>query len=77
MGGLYPRLHRPAPASLRRLSELCAAWSERMPALETTGLAPRRHVRQATSLLRRFADDPDTDGTLVHTDLHYSNVLAG
>ena len=26
--------------------------------------------------MRDFADDPGTDGRLVHTDLHYFNVLA-
>ncbi len=76
VGGLYARLHVPALPQLRRLSELCTEWADQLPVLTTTQLAPRRLVSQAISLLRRFADDPATDGTLVHTDLHYFNVLA-
>ena len=33
-------------------------------------------VEQALSLARGLADDPATDQTLVHGDLHYANVLA-
>ncbi|MET0900368.1 MAG: aminoglycoside phosphotransferase family protein, partial [Mycobacterium sp.] len=38
---------------------------------------PRRLVEQAQSLSRDFLTDPGTVGTLLHTDLHYDNVLAG
>lgn len=37
---------------------------------------PRRYVEQAASLSRSFATDAATDGRLIHTDLHYFNVLA-
>ena len=37
---------------------------------------PRRLVEQAVSLGRAFGEDPDTDGGLIHADLHYENVLA-
>jgi streptomycin 6-kinase len=33
-------------------------------------------VEHAASLATAFAADPATDGTLVHGDLHYENVLA-
>jgi streptomycin 6-kinase len=38
---------------------------------------PRRLVEQALSIAGDLAADPSTDGVLVHTDLHYANVLAG
>jgi streptomycin 6-kinase len=71
----YARLHRPALAQLKRLSDLCRDWHRRMPALEATGLVPRRLTTHATALLKAFAEEPDLDSTLLHTDLHFSNVL--
>jgi streptomycin 6-kinase len=75
VAGLYRTLHRPALPQPRRLSELCVQWADRMPALAATQLAPRRFVEQATSLLRSFGQDPATDGRLLHSDLHFGNVL--
>ena len=46
-----------------------------MAALPRSAPLPRRLVEQAASVSRAFAGDPATDGTLVHTDLHYANVL--
>lgn len=73
VAGLYARLHIAAPPQLPRLSEEVLGW--------VGGLAdaplPRRLVEQAVSLGRSFATDPDTDGQMIHTDLHYANVLAG
>jgi streptomycin 6-kinase len=37
---------------------------------------PRRYVEQAAALARDLAADPSCDGRLIHTDLHYFNVLA-
>ena len=76
VAGLYRVLHRPALPQLRRLSGLCASWSERLDKLDSARLVPRRFARQAAGLARDFAADPATDGTLIHTDLHYANVLA-
>ena len=76
IAGLYGRLHRPALPQTRRLSELCRAWHERMPALVRSGLLPRRLSSHASSLLAAFAAEPDVDATLIHTDLHFFNVLA-
>lgn len=75
VGGLYPRLHRPAVPQLRRLSAVVASWTERLAALDDVP-APRRLVDRAVALGRELAADPATDGRLVHTDLHYANVLA-
>jgi streptomycin 6-kinase len=76
VAGLYARLHRPALPQLDRLSAHAARWADALPALRDTRLVPRRFVDQAVSLAADFATDPATDGTLVHTDLHYANVLA-
>lgn len=72
----YSLLHLPASPQLRLLSHLSAQWSERLRLLPTHHLAPRRYVEQAVSLAADFASDPATDGRLIHTDLHYFNVLA-
>lgn len=75
VAGLYPRLHRPAVPQLRRLSELTGRWGGELSALGSDSAAPHRLVEQAASLCRTFADDPGTDGALLHTDLHFDNVL--
>jgi streptomycin 6-kinase len=73
---LYKRLHVPAPPQLYRLSEVSGRWSQELVALPADAPIPRRYVDQAAGLLRDFAADPATDGRLLHTDLHYFNVLA-
>ncbi|WP_240641431.1 aminoglycoside phosphotransferase family protein [Nocardioides ferulae] len=77
VGGLYRRLHVPAPPQLRRLSSDAARWGEELAALPRDAPVPRRLVDQAAALARGFASDEATDGRLLHTDLHYGNVLAG
>lgn len=76
VGALHPLLHRPALPQLRRLSVLAADWSRRLLALPRDAPVPRRLVEQAAGLARAFAEDPATDGVLVHGDLHGQNVLA-
>ncbi|WP_435771088.1 aminoglycoside phosphotransferase family protein [Nocardioides sp. SYSU DS0651] len=77
VGDLYRRLHRPAPPQLRRLSDHAARVADRLDALPGGAPLPPRFVDQARALARSFAEDPETDGVLVHADLHYGNVLAG
>jgi streptomycin 6-kinase len=77
VGGLLARLHRPAPPQLSLLSAAADDWSSRLSALPRSAPVPRRLVEQASSLCRDLAADPLTDGTLLHTDAHYENVLAG
>lgn len=77
VAGLYASLHVPAPARLDRLSTTVRRWTDDLAALPRSAPFPRRLVEQAVHLGRAFASDPDTDGTLVHTDLHDENVLAG
>ena len=73
---LYGRLHRSPLPQPRRLSDLCREWVERLPPLLEANLIARRFVSQGERLLRDFADDPDTDAALIHSDLHFFNVLA-
>ncbi|NTW41764.1 MAG: aminoglycoside resistance protein, partial [Cellulomonadaceae bacterium] len=77
VGDLLRRLHRPALPQLTLLSTSVADWSARLASLPRSAPLPRRLVDLAASLGRTFADDPATDGVLVHTDAHYANVLAG
>lgn len=74
---LYGRLHVPAPAQFRRLSAALVEPLTQLRALERSAPLPRRMVEQAVSLAGDFVKDADTDGTLIHTDLHYGNVLMG
>ncbi len=74
VGGLYERLHVPAPPQLDRLSDAARDWADRLEALPRSAPVPRRLVDQAASLARALASD--ADGTLVHADLHDANVLA-
>lgn len=74
VGELHRQLHVPALPQLPRLSR----WAAReMAQLDDVGDAlPRRLVTQARSLVRDLTADPACDATLVHTDLHYANVLS-
>jgi streptomycin 6-kinase len=76
VAGLYPQLHRPAIPQLARLSDQAARWAGELSQLRSDAAVPRRYVEQAAALAREFAADPATDGLLLHTDLHYFNVLA-
>lgn len=75
VAGLYARLHVPAPPQLRTLSSCVTTWADRLERLPRDAPLPRRLVEQAVSLSRGFAGDDATDGRLLHTDLHYANVL--
>ncbi len=76
VAGLYARLHLHATPALRVLSEQAARWSRELRELPVTAPLPRRLVEQAAALAADLAADPACDGRLVHTDLHYDNVLA-
>ena len=76
LGERYARLHLPAPPQLRRLSVLLGRWQAQLEALPRNAPVPRRLVEQARAIARDLAADEDTDGVLVHGDLHYDNVLA-
>lgn len=76
VAALYARLHVPAPPSLRRLTSVLGPWLDDLAALPRDAPLPRRLVEQARSLGADLLGDPETDGRLVHGDLHYANVLA-
>lgn len=75
VGGLLARLHVPAPPNLRRLSEVGGGQVEQLRSHPE--LLPRRLVDRAASLFADLSSDPACDSMLLHTDLHYENVLAG
>ena len=75
VGELYGLLHIPAFNQLRLLTDVVGTSAEGLAALPRSAPLPRRLVEQAVSLSRDFAADAATDGTLIHTDLHYANVL--
>ena len=72
-GQVLARLHRPAPPGLRLLSEFAHLQAEKLAATE--GVLPRRMVERVQGRVRDLTADPACDATLVHTDLHYENVL--
>lgn len=76
VGSLYADLHIAAPPQLRTLTSYVASWNAELAALPRSAPLPRRLVEQAVSLGRDLAVDEASTGTLVHTDLHYENVLA-
>lgn len=76
VAGLYRRLHVPAPPQLRTLPSYVEGWSAALRRLPPGAPIPRRLVEQTLALSASFVADPGSSGTLVHTDLHYDNVLA-
>lgn len=77
VAGLYGRLHVPAPPQLRTLTSYAERWSRELGDLPRDAPVPRRLVEQAAALARDFSRDEASTGRMVHTDLHYANVLAG
>jgi streptomycin 6-kinase len=77
VAGLYPRLHVPAPPQLRTLTSYIERWSADLAQLPRDAPLPRRLVEQALALGRGLVADPASTGTMIHSDLHYENVLAG
>jgi streptomycin 6-kinase len=76
VAGLYAALHVPALPQLRTLAEHLEPATGGLLALPRSAPVPRRLVEQAAALGRDLGADPGSTGTLVHTDLHYANVLA-
>jgi streptomycin 6-kinase len=74
---LYRQLHVPALASLRTLSEFIARQTADLADLPRDAPIPRRLVEQAVALGGDLAADRSVPDRVIHTDLHYGNVLAG
>jgi len=76
IANLYRRIHIPALPQLRTLTSYISRWNADLGKLPTDAPVPRRLVEQAISLSRSFVSDQASDGTMIHGDLHYENVLA-
>ena len=76
IAGLYAKLHGPSLPQLDRLSVHARRWADELVALRGSRRVPRRFVDQAISLASDFGSDPQTDLGLIHSDLHFANVLA-
>ncbi|WP_328998223.1 aminoglycoside phosphotransferase family protein [Kribbella sp. NBC_00709] len=76
VGATYKRLHVAAGPQYRTLSGELKRWVEGFRRLPASAPVPHRYVEQAISLSEDFIADPATDGRLIHTDLHYENMLA-
>lgn len=76
VAGLYRKLHVPAVPQLRTLTSYVERWTAGLAELPRSAPLPRRLVEQAVSLSRDLVADPASTGTMIHTDLHYENVLA-
>jgi streptomycin 6-kinase len=76
VAALYATLHVAALPQLRLLSDQVARWATYLSAVQRSAAVPHRLVEQSLAIARDFVSDPATDGILVHTDLHYENVLA-
>jgi streptomycin 6-kinase len=75
VGELYGLLHIPAFNQLRPLTDVVAVAAEALASLPRSAPLPHRLVEQAVALARELCADPVSTGTLIHTDLHYANVL--
>jgi streptomycin 6-kinase len=74
---LYRSLHVPALPSLRSLASFVEGWTADLAALPRSAPIPRRLVEQAMALGRDLTADRAVPDRVVHTDLHYGNVLSG
>lgn len=75
VAGLYGAIHLPALPQLRSLSSFVERWNAQLVALPRSAPIPHRLVEQAVTLGRELTADSVGERVL-HTDLHYANVLA-
>ncbi len=73
-GALLRELNVPAPQGLRLLSTFAREQLDKLERAEA--VLPRRMLERTAALVRDLTSEPACDATLVHTDLHYRNVLA-
>ena len=74
---LYGRIHIAAMPQLRSLSADIDRWTSELAGLARNAPIPRRLVEQAIALGTDLAADRAVIDRVIHTDLHYGNVLAG
>lgn len=77
VAGLYRSIHVPALPTLRSLSSYVDRWTVELAAMPRSAQIPRRLVEQAVGLGTELAVDRSVPDRVLHTDLHYANVLAG
>ncbi|MGI9123685.1 MAG: aminoglycoside phosphotransferase family protein [Mycobacterium sp.] len=73
---LYRRIHVPPMPSLRTLASFLTKWTADLAALPRSAPIPRRLVEQAIALGGELIADGAPPARVIHTDLHYGNVLA-
>jgi len=74
---LYRRIHVPVLPQLRPLSSYVRRWTAELAGLPRNAPIPRRLVEQAIALGTDLIADSAVADRVIHTDLHYGNVLAG
>lgn len=74
IGDLLAQLRSPALPQVPTLSAYAARQLEKPPPVD---VLPRRFVDQGRRLAADLTTDPGVDACLLHTDLHYENVLRG
>jgi streptomycin 6-kinase len=73
IGGLLARLDRPAHPRVPTLAAYARRQADELRA--APAVLPRRYLDQAASLATELVERPTADDRLLHTDLHYTNVL--
>ena len=74
IGDLLAQLRSPA---LPQVPTLTAYAARQLAKPVPFDVLPRRFVEQGRRLAAELITDPDVDAWLLHTDLHYENVLRG
>jgi len=74
---LYRLIHVPPLPALRTLSWFVDRWTAELARLPRSAPIPRRLVELALALGRDLSADRAVPDRVIHTDLHYANVLAG
>lgn len=74
---LYSRLHVAPLPRVRPLTELVERWTIGLRRLPRSAPIPHRLIEQAIGLADDLTADRSIRDRLLHTDLHYTNVLAG
>ena len=74
IGDLLAQLRSPA---LPQVPTLTAYAARQLAKPAPFDVLPRRFVEQGRRLAAELITDPDVDAWLLHTDLHYENVLRG
>ena len=73
---LYRRIHIAAMPQLRPLSYFIDFWTAELAGMARNAPIPRRLVEQAIAVATDLNADRAVPDRVIHTDLHYGNVLA-